>query len=181
MAVLRVAVLGTVGARAQGQQHLVDLVQGNFFFFPLLSVVYVCVPRNFTQKPFSSAECPICLRSLTSQNIGFPEDCASPLHIFCAICIEEWSKNVTTCPIDRKEFTSICIMENWTSRKLVRKIKVERKEYNEQELIVIADDVTHCEVCQREDREHMMLLCDGRLRVINSASSLMIIFCFRLR
>lgn len=91
------------------------------------------------------------------------------MHIFCAVCIEEWSKNVTTCPIDRKEFTSICILESWTSRQLLRKVKVDRKEYNEAELVTIEEDFTYCEICQRSDREHMMLLCDGKLtnRVID--------------
>uniref|UniRef100_A0A336LMZ6 CSON005998 protein n=1 Tax=Culicoides sonorensis TaxID=179676 RepID=A0A336LMZ6_CULSO len=108
----------------------------------------------------SRPSCPICLRSFSCQQIGFPEDCSSVQHIFCALCIEEWAKNVTTCPIDRKEFTKICIMDNWLDKNVIRSVEVTRKEYNEAELEAV-DDLTYCEICHRSDNEHTMLLCDG--------------------
>lgn len=110
------------------------------------------------------SSCPICLRSFGSQAVGFPKDCASTQHIFCASCIEEWSRNVSTCPIDRTEFSAICILDNWVDKQLVRTVKVERKEYNENELVSqeTEEDLTYCEVCRSPHREHMMLLCDGK-------------------
>lgn len=110
------------------------------------------------------SSCPICLRSFVSQEIGFPQDCASTEHYFCASCIKEWANNVSTCPIDRTEFTSICILDNWTNRQLVKTVKVEKKTYAENETITTgeAEDLTYCEICRSPHREHMMLLCDGK-------------------
>ncbi|XP_063696784.1 PHD and RING finger domain-containing protein 1 [Culicoides brevitarsis] len=108
----------------------------------------------------SRPSCPICLRSFSHQEIGFPEDCSSIQHIFCALCIEEWAKNVTTCPIDRKEFTKICILDNWLDKNVIRSVEVTRKEYNEQEMDTV-DDLTYCEICHLANNEHSMLLCDG--------------------
>lgn len=115
-----------------------------------------------TDASESRSSCPICLRSFGSQSIGFPKDCASAEHCFCATCIEEWSKNVSTCPIDRTDFTAICILDNWTNKNLVKTVKVDKKEYNENEAPVEAEDLTYCEVCRSPHREHMMLLCDGK-------------------
>lgn len=108
----------------------------------------------------SRPSCPICLRNFSCQQIGYPEDCSSTQHVFCALCIEEWAKNVTTCPIDRKEFTKICILDNWIEKKVIRSVPVTRKEYNEAELEAV-DDLTYCEVCHLANNEHSMLLCDG--------------------
>ena len=43
--------------------------------------------------------CTICLLKFESQELGFPSSCS---HVFCADCITEWTANVPTCPIDRK-------------------------------------------------------------------------------
>lgn len=82
-------------------------------------------------------------------------------HIFCALCIEEWAKNVTTCPIDRKEFTKICILDSWLNKTVIRSVTVSRKEYNEAGLEAV-DDLTYCEICHLATNEHSMLLCDGK-------------------
>ncbi|XP_021706346.1 PHD and RING finger domain-containing protein 1 [Aedes aegypti] len=104
-----------------------------------------------------SEKCPICLLSLTDKEIGVPEVCD---HIFCARCIEEWSKNVTTCPIDRKNFDVINIYKSVDRKQLVRKNEVQVKAADEVPLVE-DHELTNCEVCRRPDREDSMLLCDS--------------------
>ncbi|XP_019555076.3 PHD and RING finger domain-containing protein 1 [Aedes albopictus] len=104
-----------------------------------------------------SEKCPICLLSLNDQEIGVPEVCE---HIFCAPCIEEWSKNVTTCPIDRKNFDVINIYKSVDRKQLVRKNEVQVKAPDEVPLVE-DHELTNCEVCRRPDREDSMLLCDS--------------------
>lgn len=105
-------------------------------------------------------KCPICLLSYRQQEIGSPSSCQ---HIFCANCIEAWSKNVQTCPIDRLEFDRIIVRESYENRKIVREINVDPNAAKE---LILDDeeepeeDVTNCEVCNRPDREEIMLLCD---------------------
>ena len=48
--------------------------------------------------------CTICLLKFESQELGFPSSCS---HVFCADCITEWTANVPTCPIDRKNIRSV--------------------------------------------------------------------------
>ncbi|XP_055853117.1 uncharacterized protein LOC129916926 isoform X2 [Episyrphus balteatus] len=102
-------------------------------------------------------KCPICLLSFRTQEIGSPATCQ---HIFCANCIEAWSKNVQTCPIDRIEFDRIVVRESYENRAVVREIKVCGADCAEK-LNNSDEDVTHCEVCNRPDREDVMLLCDS--------------------
>lgn len=125
-----------------------------------------------TDMSESSSSCPICLRSFGSQQIGFPKDCASTEHFFCATCIEEWASNVSTCPIDRTDFSAICILDNWTSKQLVKMVKVEKKEYTEAEAVngEVEEDLTYCEICRSPHREHMMLLCDGEYWEVSERS-----------
>ncbi|XP_055620591.1 PHD and RING finger domain-containing protein 1-like [Toxorhynchites rutilus septentrionalis] len=104
-----------------------------------------------------SEKCPICLLSLNDQEIGVPEVCE---HIFCAPCIEEWSKNVTTCPIDRKNFDVINIYKDVDRKHLLRKNQVQKKAASD--VPALEDhELTYCEVCRRPDREETMLLCDS--------------------
>lgn len=103
-----------------------------------------------------SDKCPICLHSFREQEIGMPNICE---HSFCAPCIEEWSKNVQTCPIDRKEFSYIIVRDRYENGKVVREIKVMAQSTT----LTIDDDdtdVTLCEICSHGDREDRMLLCD---------------------
>lgn len=98
-------------------------------------------------------KCPICLHSFRDQEIGTPNVCE---HNYCAPCIDEWSRSVQTCPIDRKPFTKIrvraCLDGAW-----VREIEV-RAESGELKTDL---DVTTCEICNLSDREDTMLLCDA--------------------
>lgn len=102
-------------------------------------------------------KCPICLLSLNDQEVGVPEVCD---HMFCAPCIEEWAKNVTTCPIDRKNFDSINVYRDVDRKQLVRKNQVQTKPA--EDVPVLEDhELTNCQICRRPDREDTMLLCDG--------------------
>lgn len=103
----------------------------------------------------SMEKCPICLHAFREQEIGTPNVCE---HSFCAPCIEEWSGNVQTCPIDRKPFSSIRIRTRYVDGGFVREIAVKEKTT---ECKVDEVEFTHCEICNRSDREDVMLLCDG--------------------
>lgn len=51
-----------------------------------------------------SEKCPICLLPFRSQEVATPSSCE---HCFCLCCLNEWSKNINTCPVDRQAFTVI--------------------------------------------------------------------------
>lgn len=98
-------------------------------------------------------KCPICLHSFRDQPLGVPNACD---HSYCMQCIEEWARNVQTCPIDRLAFTSIARYEGG---RFVERVPVEARTT---ELVLNDDqDLTHCELCNATDREDCMLLCDG--------------------
>lgn len=102
-------------------------------------------------------KCPICLLAFSSnQEIGKPAICD---HKFCFPCIQEWSKVVQTCPIDRKEFQEILVYGDLECDHLLRSVAVkERVALNE---LITAEEFTSCEICRTTDREDCMLLCDG--------------------
>ncbi|RZF48422.1 hypothetical protein LSTR_LSTR011375 [Laodelphax striatellus] len=97
--------------------------------------------------------CPICLRKLTTQETGTPESCD---HSFCLTCLQEWAKNVNTCPVDRQQFSKILVRKTG-SDKILRYIQVENVEPVED----IVDDPTACEICGASDREDRLMLCDA--------------------
>ena len=99
-------------------------------------------------------KCPICLHTFRDQEVGTPNVCE---HNYCAPCIDEWSRNVQTCPIDRQPFTSIRVRSRYENGQFLREIAVQA-ETTELKTEV---DLTFCEVCNRADREETMLLCDG--------------------
>lgn len=119
--------------------------------------------QGFTSDSSSNdllEKCPICLLTFRQQEIGSPSTCE---HIFCANCIEAWSRNVQTCPIDRIEFQRIIVRESFENRNVVREINVDpnaKKELVLEDELVNEEDVTNCEICNRPDREDIMLLCD---------------------
>ena len=53
-----------------------------------------------------SEKCPICLLPFRKQEVATPETCE---HCFCLVCLTEWSKNINTCPVDRKTFTNMLV------------------------------------------------------------------------
>lgn len=101
-------------------------------------------------------KCPICLHGFREQEVGTPNVCE---HNYCAPCIDEWSKNVQTCPIDRKAFISIRVRANLHSRDCLREVQVQANAAEPR----IALDITQCEICNLSDREDTMLLCDGKV------------------
>lgn len=113
-------------------------------------------PSDTSSDDAGNEKCPICLHSFREQEVGMPNICE---HSFCAPCIEEWSKNVQTCPIDRKEFSYIIVRDRYENGKFVREIKVVAQSTT---LLIEDDDsdVTLCEICSQGDREDRMLLCD---------------------
>lgn len=102
----------------------------------------------------ATEKCPICLHSFRDQEIGMPNVCE---HNYCVPCIDEWSKNVQTCPIDRKPFTTIRVRANLDSSDCLREIQVRADSSGPKTDL----DITHCEICNLSDREDTMLLCDG--------------------
>jgi len=81
-----------------------------------------------------SEKCPICLRNFTDQEIGTPEACD---HSFCVDCLQEWSRNVNTCPVDRQVFTLI-LVRRVLEGKVIRRIPVEPpRQHNEEELYTV--------------------------------------------
>lgn len=103
-----------------------------------------------------SDKCPICLISLRTQEIGTPEACD---HMFCVECIQEWSKNMNTCPVDRQEYRVILVRQSVNGH-IYKQISVEPPAAQEDESTIV-EDPTFCEICGLSDREDTMLLCDG--------------------
>ncbi|CAH1991650.1 unnamed protein product [Acanthoscelides obtectus] len=103
----------------------------------------------------TSDKCPICLLRFKNQEVGTPESCD---HMFCLECLQEWSKNMNTCPVDRQEFTIILARRNLNGE-ITRRIPIEKPNLEDFENII--DDPTFCEICGSRDNEDRMLLCDG--------------------
>lgn len=106
-----------------------------------------------------SEKCPICLLKLSKdQEIGRPVVCD---HSFCFPCIEEWSKVMKTCPIDRREFNQIKIYDNLESNNFLRVVDVGEQMSIKDYTAADENEFTACEVCRSIEREDVMLLCDG--------------------
>ncbi|PIK48684.1 putative PHD and RING finger domain-containing protein 1 [Apostichopus japonicus] len=101
-----------------------------------------------------SDKCPICLLQFRDNDIGVPESCD---HTFCLDCLQEWAKNVTTCPVDRSFFECI-LVKNSVGGEVVRTIKVDKKKAEDP---IPEDDLTFCEMCGHSNHEDRLLLCDG--------------------
>jgi hypothetical protein len=68
-----------------------------------------------------SVMCPVSLNSLTTRKIRTPDTCD---HIFCAACLEEWTKIKNTCPDDRQKLNFILVRDRPLG-KIRKKIPVE--------------------------------------------------------
>lgn len=115
-------------------------------------------PHHSSDSSDEQAEkCPICLLRFKQQEIGTPESCD---HHFCVECIQEWSKNMNTCPVDRQSYGLILVRRE-VNGKVVRQIPVEAP--NPQNIfdLELEEDAAYCEICSSSDREDRMLLCDG--------------------
>ncbi|XP_049821417.1 PHD and RING finger domain-containing protein 1 isoform X2 [Aethina tumida] len=102
-----------------------------------------------------SDKCPICLATFRTQEIGTPESCD---HQFCLECIQEWSKNMNTCPVDRQEYNLILVRRQ-VNGKVARQIPIEKPQ--PQNDVEITEELTFCEICGQSEYEDRMLLCDG--------------------
>lgn len=121
------------------------------------AAVSSAVPDNIDSDSSDgqSEKCPICLLSFKTQEIGTPESCD---HMFCLECIQEWSKNMNTCPVDRQEYNLVLVRKN-INGKVIRQVPIERP--TPQNDVDIVEDPTFCEICGSSDNEDQMLLCDG--------------------
>lgn len=52
----------------------------------------------------SFTKCPICLLDCMDRDPSFTNTC---FHLFCYVCIENWTKNKATCPLCRTKFSKI--------------------------------------------------------------------------
>ncbi|XP_064480743.1 PHD and RING finger domain-containing protein 1-like isoform X2 [Ornithodoros turicata] len=96
--------------------------------------------------------CPVCLNRFLGQEVGTPESCD---HAFCLDCIQEWAKNMNTCPVDRSVFKLILVRKG---EKVIRRLALDKPNKDEE---AVQEDLTYCEVCGACDREDRLLLCDG--------------------
>lgn len=103
--------------------------------------------------------CAVCLNRFLGQEVGTPESCD---HAFCLDCIQEWAKNMNTCPVDRSVFRLILVRKG---DRVVDQITVpapgEAAEEGGEQAREEQEDLTYCEVCGRSDREDRLLLCDA--------------------
>jgi hypothetical protein len=100
-------------------------------------------------------KCPICLREFTTQEVCTPESCN---HTFCVHCLQEWSENSNTCPVDRGVYRAI-LVRVYLGGEVVRRIRVESRR------LQVGDQVPqymdYCEECGGgTDIEYGLLYCD---------------------
>lgn len=110
----------------------------------------------------SKVKCLICFKILkSSMLVGIPSNCS---HIFCMLCLQIWTKQSNTCPLDRKTIKSITV-KNGIDGKIVGTEEVEHvvssfeeitNEFTELDVI----EGIRCEFCGCDDREETLLICD---------------------
>jgi hypothetical protein len=99
-------------------------------------------------------KCPICLSEFSTQEVGTPDSCN---HSFCADCLQEWSDNSNTCPVDRQVYDAI-LVRAYLRGEVVRRIHVEsrRQQVGEE----VTEYMDHCEECGGGN-EYGLLYCYG--------------------
>jgi PHD and RING finger domain-containing protein 1 len=102
-------------------------------------------PQSSNGQQAEGPACPICFAKFTTQEVGTTDTCN---HNFCASCIQNWSKYVGTCPLDRQQFDSI----------LVRK-HVEGETISTIPVDSLRRKLTFCAVCGECDSAENMILC----------------------
>ena len=121
-----------------------------------------------------SERCSICLLRLKLQPLGRPENCK---HLFCLECITQWAKVCVSlgdsevskrdspfqltpsCPIDRVDFSKILYRDQLSCAETGHRDVIPGNPVEAD--VEDAPEETRCEVCQRGDREHILLLCDS--------------------
>ncbi|XP_050302455.1 PHD and RING finger domain-containing protein 1-like [Anthonomus grandis grandis] len=103
-------------------------------------------------------KCPICLKCFKNQTLAITDSCRH--HTFCLDCLQEWSKTRKTCPVDRREYSSILVLD--IRGKVTRQLAINPVVPS---TIVISwsppYDATFCEICGLVNNEDGMLVCDG--------------------
>jgi PHD and RING finger domain-containing protein 1 len=97
------------------------------------------------QQSTDCPACAICFAKFTTQEIGTTDTCN---HSFCAVCLQNWSKYVGTCPLDRQKFDLI-LVRNHLEGEVTSTIPVDS----------IRRKLTFCAVCGECDYEENMILC----------------------
>ncbi|CAG9768647.1 unnamed protein product [Ceutorhynchus assimilis] len=99
-------------------------------------------------------KCPICLKLLTDQISAITDTCS--YHTFCLTCLEEWSKIKKLCPVDRKEYSSILVLDSkgHVSSELPIKSTVSNVLHADAELIL-------CMACGLFIDSEFTLICDS--------------------
>jgi hypothetical protein len=104
-----------------------------------------------------SEKCPICLATLTAQEVGTPNTCD---HFFCTGCLEEWSAIANTCPVDRQEF-NVILVRHYPDGGVIRRIPVSPRHVQIEIEDFFLQDLIFCALCFRNDRENTMFYCYG--------------------
>lgn len=86
-------------------------------------------------------KCPICFYPFIYKQVCTPNTCN---HAFCIKCLQKWSENTNTCPIDRKRFTTIHIKKT-VGGATIREIDLE---------------LMYCDLCGKNDSGEELLTCE---------------------
>ncbi|XP_031481543.1 uncharacterized protein LOC116251422 [Nymphaea colorata] len=103
--------------------------------------------------------CGICLSEDGKANRGVIDCCN---HYFCFVCIMEWAKVESRCPMCKQRFTSIwrptksgsCLQE-----RLVYVPVRDQASQNEAQSVDLYANI-HCTICKLSDNDSVLLLCD---------------------
>jgi PHD and RING finger domain-containing protein 1 len=121
------------------------------------AAVFPSVHFSDSSSDDDSDKCPICLVTIGEQELGTPDSCD---HIFCVICLKEWSKIVNICPVDRQVFNAI-LVTRYPDREIIRRIAVRSRPRRNQYGRIIVQNVETCEECGECDRQERMITCRG--------------------
>jgi PHD and RING finger domain-containing protein 1 len=102
-----------------------------------------------------SEKCPICLVTFAEQEVGRPNTCGD---IFCVDCLREWSRHMNTCPIDRRLFDVIFVI-NYPNRSVIKEIHVSPRPLQMQYAEIFMQYMQFCELCLQSDHEERMSSC----------------------
>jgi PHD and RING finger domain-containing protein 1 len=102
-----------------------------------------------------SEKCPICLTTLKAQEVGKPDTCD---HLFCMGCLEQWSVNANTCPVDRKRF-NVILVRHYPHGEIIRRIPVRTRLRQIGYEAVSLPDIRLCEVCGESNESGRMAYC----------------------
>ena len=99
-------------------------------------------------------KCTICLDLLTNKS-GL-DNCE---HEFCKDCIDQWAILSSECPLCKVEFKKIISWES--NNKLITKVKKQKFKYeDEEEEAWVRNSAENCMVCNKNNDEHLLLVCD---------------------